>query len=69
MKIFEKREFFDGGPNDKGWTIGYIKAESKEQAKEILNIDHNFIQLFEISEKEFKKRKKEAWENYKMYKL
>jgi hypothetical protein len=67
MKIFEKREFTDGGPNDKGFVIGYIKAKSKEEARNILNIKHGFIQLFEISLIDFSKRKMEAWKNYKIF--
>lgn len=47
--IFEKKELSDGGPNDKGTVIGHIMAESIEEANEILNVDHGFIILNEIS--------------------
>ena len=43
MKIFEKRQYNDGGPNDKGVLIGYIKAKTKKEAIQILNINHSFI--------------------------
>ena len=34
IKIFEKREYIDGGPNDNGFVIGYIKTnKSKEQLR------------------------------------
>lgn len=69
MKIFEKREFSDGGPMDRGTCIGFIRAKDKEIAKKILNINHGFIELREISQKEFVKRKKEALNNYNMYVL
>lgn len=68
-KIFEKRQMSDGGPMDRGICIGFIKAKNEKEAKEILNINHNFIELREISKKEFLQRKKEALENYRMYKL
>jgi len=67
--IFEKREYTDGGPNDKGTTIGFIQAKNKEEANKILNINHGFIQLYEMDIETFLKRKKEAWDEYKMYDL
>jgi len=63
MKIFEKVEYIDGGPNDRGTCIGYIKAETKEEAYKILNINHGFIRLYEISTEEFEIRKKIAERN------
>lgn len=67
-KIFEKRGYIDGGPTDRGWCEGFIIAKSKEEATKILNINHGFIQLHEISKQEFLKRKQEAWKEYKLYK-
>ena len=67
-KIFEKRQYQDGGPNDRGDCIGFVRALNKEEARKISGITHNFIQFHEISEKSFLERKREAWNNYKMYK-
>ena len=68
-KIFEKRQYTDGGLFDKGTTIGFIQAENKEEAVKILNVNHGYIQLYEIDIDTFLKRKKEAWNEYKMYDL
>lgn len=65
--IFEKREYVDGGPNDRGYVIGYIKADSFEEATKILNIDHSFIQLYEISEEEFNRRKQSVFNDLKQF--
>lgn len=56
LKLFEKREYVDGGPNDHGMGLGYITAESEEQIREHLNIDHNFIQFREIDFLELQKQ-------------
>jgi len=69
MKIFEKKEYIDGGPNDRGVILGYEKGESPEQLKKKYDINHGFIQFREISLEDFKARKKEAWANYAMYKI
>lgn len=69
MKIFEKIQYIDGGPNDRGEVIGYIKAHSLQEAKKILNVNHGFIQVYEISKIEFEARKNKAWLKYKMYKI
>jgi hypothetical protein len=67
MKIFEKRQFTDGGPNDRGFCIGYIHADTEEEAKRILNIKHGFIQLFEITNEEYEARKEEAAAMLRMF--
>jgi len=36
--IFEKIEWFDGGPNDKGTVTGYFFGESEEQLKKKFKI-------------------------------
>ena len=46
MKIFEIREFIDGGPNDRGFVIGYIESESREELRK--NRPNGFIDYFEI---------------------
>ena len=69
MKIFEKKEYIDGGPNDRGVILGYEKGESPEQLKKKYGINHGFIQFREISLEDFKERKKVAWVNYAMYKI
>ena len=69
MKIFEKREYISGDIGDRGILIGYIKAENIEEAKKILNITHNFIQLKEISNSEYFLRKRRLQKKLKMYNL
>lgn len=69
MKIFEIREDQAWGPNDRGHVIGYIKALSKKDAMEKLNITHGFIQLFEISLTEYKEMVEIAKRNLKMLDL
>lgn len=69
MKIFEKLELKDGGPNDKGKVIGYIEASTLEAAKKILNIDHGFIVLNEINLSTFLHRRSLAIEQLKMFDL
>ena len=65
MKIFEKIQLSDGGPNDRGFSIGYIRADSKDHARKLLNINHGFIEFIEVSEREYVKRKSQAYRHYK----
>lgn len=71
--IFEKRQYTDGGPNDRGYVIGYIKADSKEEAMRIKNEEHpgslGFIQVHKISEETYEQRKKEAESLSKIFKF
>ena len=67
--IFEKVEYSDGGPNDKGSVIGYIEADSLDEAKVILNVNHNFIQVREITQETYNERKKIAKMEYEMYSI
>jgi len=82
MKIFEIREFIDGGPNDHGSLIGYIKADNIRDAKKnfvhrnkhklskgrISNIlNTGFFQAFEITKEEFDERKLLAYSTLNMY--
>ena len=67
--IFEKIELTDGGPNDKGTTIGYLRANSREEAKIALNITHGFIQLNKIPLETYLGRKEKAIKNLEMYNL
>lgn len=66
-RIFEQKQYSDGGPMDRGTSLGFIIANDMEEAKKILNINHGFIQLHEISLSDFLDRKEEAKANYKMY--
>jgi hypothetical protein len=68
MKIFEKREYTDGGTNDRGYTIGYVKTnKTKEQLRK--EVGHGFIDFIELSEKQFLEKKEEAFKKYKMFDL
>lgn len=63
MKIFEKIQYSDGGPNDKGKLIGHVKGESKEGLQE--EIGNGFIKFFEIETYNYNKRKEKAMEDFK----
>lgn len=52
-KIYEIREDQAWGPNDRGHTIGYIIASSKEDARKKYGSDSGFIQFFEITKEEY----------------
>lgn len=68
MKIFEIREFSDGGPNDQGTIIGYIKtSKSREQLRG--DRKHGFIDYFEITKTEFLRRKRKALQIYNMFNI
>ena len=69
IKYFEKKRFQDGGPNDKGEIIGYIKAKNLDEVKSILNVNHGFIQVFEISKVEFYKRKSQLKKELRMFNI
>ena len=56
MAIYKKIEWVDGGPNDKGQIIGYIKANTETEAKAILNVDHGFITVHLITDEEYYER-------------
>lgn len=68
-KIFEKIQWLDGGPNDKGIVIGYELGESEKQLRKKFKINHGFISFLEISKAEYELRKKEAQQNLKMFKI
>lgn len=53
LKVYQIREDQAWGPNDRGHTIGYIRANSKEDAREKYGSDSGFIQFFEISDEDF----------------
>lgn len=66
MKIFEKIEYIDGGPNDRGKVIGYVRTtKSREELRS--EIPHGFIDFIEISEELFLKLKKDAENNLYMF--
>ena len=49
MKLFEEREFNDGGPNDKVVVKGYHEARSEDELRDKLNIHHGFTRFREIN--------------------
>jgi len=57
MRIFEKVQLIDGGPNDRGKVIGYVST--KHMTAEPKSND-GFIVFREISIREYNKRKNEA---------
>lgn len=57
MKIFEIIQYEDGGPNDRGKVIGYIKINEEE---ELPKTSTGFKQYHQISIREYNKRKNEA---------
>ena len=66
MKIFEKREYMDGGPNDRGFTVGFIKTnKTREDLRK--EQGHGFIDYIELTEEAFLKRKRQAEYNLKMF--
>lgn len=69
MKIFEKVEYSDGSPNDRGTVVGYISALSLKEAKKILNVNHGFLQVHEISMGLYYERKEIAKRNFLKFKL
>lgn len=69
MKIFEKIQLVDGGPNDKGTVIGYERGESEQQLKHKFGINHGFISFREISIKEYTKRKNQLLKQLKLFKF
>jgi hypothetical protein len=44
-KIYEIREYTDGGPNDRGFRIGWVKARNKEEARSIWAIKKKNISV------------------------
>lgn len=66
MKIFEVREYTDGGFHDKGYPIGYVQEVSKEEA-EAKHKTSNWVEVREISEEMYASRKKDAEETMKMF--
>lgn len=64
MKIFKKVLYIDGGPNDKGEIIDYkaiLKNENPPKNK------NGFERWEEITLKEYKDAKKQAYKKYKMF--
>jgi hypothetical protein len=66
MKIFEIREYNDGGPQDRGDVIGYAKEESLEIARE-KHKKSNWIEVREITSKEYYSKKEQAEAELKMF--
>lgn len=58
-KIFEIREYTDGGTFDKGDVIGYIQTD-KTRNEMVAENGHGFIDYHEISKEEYLRRKKIA---------
>ena len=58
-KIFEIRQFTDGGPSDRGDVTGYIRTDKTREQMRKEN-GHGFTDYFELTEEEYLKRKKHA---------
>lgn len=67
MKIFEIREFMDGGPNDRGFIVDYMRAKNAKAAKlyyatKVDDVESimrgGWIQAIEISQEHFDKEMK-----------
>jgi len=56
LKIFEQREYTDGGITDRGSHMGWIQADSEDQIRKRLDIKHGFIQFRETPIQEFLNR-------------
>jgi hypothetical protein len=69
MKIFEIREYSDGGPNDKGVVIGYVKANNKTDAKKRAKITNRFKNVYEISRSYYEALKRMAKERYEIFNI
>jgi hypothetical protein len=68
MKIYEIIELTDGGPNDRGTIVGYIKSnKTKEELKKENN--HGFLLYQEISKSEYLTKRKMVEEKLKMFDL
>lgn len=50
-KIFEIREDGAWGPNDHGYVVGYIRANSKEELKKKFN--NGSLEFFELTIKQY----------------
>ena len=67
-KIFEIREYSDGGTFDKGDVTGYIKTDkTREQMRE--ENGHGFIDYLELTKEEYLKKKKSAEEFLEMFNI
>lgn len=69
QKIFEKIQYQDGGPNDRGMRMGYAIGESEDQIRADLGITHGSIRFFEIPLDVYFKRKKEVEKELSLYNL
>lgn len=65
-KIFEVREYTDGGPQDRGYPIKYVEEVSLEEAT-TKHKESNWIEVREITQEHYNSLKKEAIENMKMF--
>ena len=66
MKIFEITEYIDGGPNDRGYIVGYLKTD-KTLSELRSERKHGFIDYNEISEELFNSRKEIAINELKKF--
>lgn len=67
IKIFEIKEYTDGGPNDKGAVVGYVTANNRKEASK--NLENVFQTVNEISRETYLFRKKQAEEQLKLFQL
>jgi len=68
MKIFEIREYSNGGFHDQGEAIGYAKENSLEEA-EAKHKPNNWFRVREITQQRYDFLKKQAEENMKRFTL
>jgi|GEM_PF-2742582 len=67
--IFERIEWLDGGPNDKGIVTGYFFGESEKQLKKKFKITDGYTSFREISMETYYERKKQAKNTLKLFNL
>jgi hypothetical protein len=67
-KIFEIREYTDGGPSDRGDVTGYIKTDkTREQMRE--ENGHGFTDYIELTKEEYVKRRYTAYKFLEMFNI
>jgi hypothetical protein len=67
-KIFEIREYTDGGPSDRGDVTGYIKTgKTRDQMRE--ENGHGFTDYIELTKEEYLKKKRIAEQHLEMFNI
>ena len=68
MKIFKKIEYVDGGIDDRGKLIGFIRT-NKEKEELYKEQGHRFIEYIEVSHKEYLVELREKRSELEVYKI